>query len=244
MNNATKNTLKWVKSLYLTKYRNTYKCFIVEGDKMVQDALKHHPNQLKCIFHVSPEIIPYSIPDSCEVFQIKSEDLRRISKMKTPHNSLAVINYLNFSEESSNLVLACDSIQDPGNFGTIIRTADWFGVKTIWASKNTVDKYNSKVIQASMGSIFRVNVKYLDLKEVLSETKKRVYGTTLNGKVIQDSILQMDSVIVMGNEGGGISEEVLKCLDEELLIPGKGFAESLNVGVATGILLSFFTSLE
>ena len=243
MNYATKNTLKWVKSLYLRKYRNTYKCFNVEGDKMVQDALMHHPNQLKYIFHVSPEIIPYAIPDSCEVFKIKREDLRRISKMKTPHNSLAVINYLNFSEKSSDLVLACDFIQDPGNFGTIIRTADWFGVKTIWASKNTVDKYNFKVIQASMGSIYRVNVKYLDLKEVLLDTKKRVYGTTLNGKVIQNSVLQPNSVIVMGNEGAGISEEVLKCLDEELLIPGKGFAESLNVGVATGILLSFFTSI-
>ena len=150
------------------------------------------------------------------------------------------IDEIDFDRENK-IILACDDIQDPGNFGTIIRTADWFGIHNIVASKNTVDVFNQKVIQASMGSVFRVRVEYVDLKSWLMTSERRILGTLLEGTSIFDYKLETDSVVIIGNEGKGISSEIVELIQDKITIPAIGAAESLNAAVASGIILAELT---
>ena len=165
----------------------------------------------------------------------------QISSLKTPNNLLAIVKMTQQKQIDANFILALDDIQDPGNMGTILRIADWFGVDKIVCSKNTVDIYNSKVVQASMGSIFRVPTEYCQLEEFLAETELPIYGALLEGDNIYTKSLERKGVIILGNEGNGISESVQEFIQEAIHIPRFGHAESLNVAIAGSIILSEFS---
>ena len=240
---ASKQLLKDLSKLKMDKFRKVQNKFIVEGDKLVIEAMQTVP---KCIIQIF--LTPESKLNSKElekfnINEITTTELEKISTQKSPQHSIAILDstFLSKKIESSKIFLACDDIQDPGNFGTIIRTADWFGINTILASKNTVDVFNQKVIQASMGSVFRVNVEYVDLEYWLQNTERRILGAVLNGTSIFDCKVESDSVVVIGNEGKGISPEITELIHEKITIPSLGKAESLNAAVATGIIIAELT---
>jgi TrmH family RNA methyltransferase len=241
---ASKQLLKDIAKLKMHKFRNLHDRFVVEGDKLVHEAIKTIPRNILQIF-VTPDtkLAPDDIA-KFNVSEISSADLVKISTQKSPQNSLAVIDsfFHNTVIENDNLLLACDDIQDPGNFGTIIRTADWFGIRTILASKNSVDVFNQKVIQASMGSVFRVRVEYVYLKDWLSKTDRRIVGALLDGINIYKYQVPSNSVLIVGNEGKGISNDIIELIDDKITIPSFGNAESLNAAVATGIMLAELTN--
>jgi TrmH family RNA methyltransferase len=241
---ASKNTLKLIQRLKLPKFRYSDNLYVVEGDKMVNEAIKYVPNCIKFIVTTQHSSVLKNTPIQNSIYSISVDELTRISSQKNPQHSIAVIEFERLENKNFNndeLILCCDDIQDPGNFGTIIRTADWFGIKTIVASKNTVDVYNQKVIQASMGSIFRVHVEYVELVEWLQTCNRYKIGTVLQGTSLYDMIAPENSLLIVGNEGKGISQEIQFLLDEKIKIPGYGKAESLNAAVATGIVLAELT---
>lgn len=164
--------------------------------------------------------------------------MRELSMLHSASNILAIVKKPIHETSDSKFILAIDGVQDPGNFGTIIRTADWFGVDKIVCSKETVDVFNSKVIQSSMGSLFRIPIVYTNLATYLQESTLPIYGALLEGKNMYESKLTSKSITLMGNEGNGISEELRTFITDPILIPGKGKAESLNVAVATGVILA------
>lgn len=241
---ASKQLLKDLAKLKMHKFRNLQDKFVVEGDKLVYEAIKTIPRNILQIFITPDTKLALHDIDKFNVSEISSADLVKISSQKSPQNSLAVIDsfFNNTVIENDNLLLACDDIQDPGNFGTIIRTADWFGIRTILASKNSVDVFNQKVIQASMGSVFRVRVEYVDLKDWLSKTDRRIVGALLDGTNIYKYQVPSNSVLIVGNEGKGISHDIIELIDDKITIPSFGNAESLNAAVATGIMLAELTN--
>ncbi len=230
----SKNDIKLIRSLSQKKFRDQYSLFIVEGEKMLNEAL----------------MSDYEIEYICREEELGKVIMSQISSFSTPSQVLAVIRQKLPDEfpalEKGKLYLALDSIRDPGNMGTIIRIADWFGIDCIFASRDCVELYNPKVIQASMGSIFRTKVHYCDLINILTEAKNKlsIYGTHLNGKNIYESKLSRDGIIVMGNESSGISSSIENIIDQNLLIPpypvNADNAESLNVAIATAIVCSEF----
>ena len=175
---------------------------------------------------------------------IYEQELKKISALSTPNSCLAVFKIPSENKiTSSGLILALDDIRDPGNLGTILRLCDWFGIKQIICSKETVDIYNPKVVQATMGSIARVNVNYVDLKTFITEANIPVFGTFMDGENIYQSNLPQSGIIIMGNEANGISSEIEKIVTSRLTIPRYGElqkTESLNVATATAIILSEF----
>ena len=236
----TNNQKKFVKSLGQKKFRTEHNCFVVEGVKLVNELLQSD-FEVVDIYATSDWIEKNS---SVDVEQVSSKDLAIMSSFKSANEVLAVVKQKQYHDidYSEQLTIALDNVQDPGNMGTIVRTADWFGIKSIVCSKDSVDLYNPKVIQATMGSIFRVDVYYTDLIDYLSNKKNVVYAATLNGKNIYKQKLQKESaVILMGNESRGISSELLSLVNEEISIPRIGEAESLNVATATAILCAEFT---
>jgi TrmH family RNA methyltransferase len=240
---TSKQLLKDIAKLKMHKFREMQNKFVVEGDKLVVEAIQSIPQSVLQIF-VTPETkISSKELEKFNVFEISSADLEKISTQKSPQHSLAIIDSSFQPTETKNvkLVLACDDIQDPGNFGTIIRTADWFGISRIVASRKTVDVFNQKVIQASMGSVFRVPVEYVDLKSWLINSERRILGAVLNGTSIFDYKVVQESVIIIGNEGKGISQEISELIQDKITIPAIGRAESLNAAVATGIIVAELT---
>jgi len=231
----SKNKIKWIKSLHLKKYRDAESVFIVEGDKMVTELIQFWKDQIDfiCTSDLSFEF-------DGNLFVTDEKTIKEISSLTTPNKFLAVVKKPTVAVKKSNLILALDGIQDPGNFGTIIRTADWFGVDLIVCSKGTVDMLNPKVVQSSMGSLFRIPVIYEDLPRYLSNSELPVYGALLEGENVYQEHLSEKAIIVMGNEGAGISTEVQNLIQHKLHIPLFGGAESLNVAIATGVLLSEF----
>ncbi|MBP6090835.1 MAG: RNA methyltransferase [Crocinitomicaceae bacterium] len=178
-----------------------------------------------------------------EIVEVSSKELEQLSLLKTPNLVLAIVKKPSkrISQASTTkLTLALDGVQDPGNLGTILRIADWFGIETIICSKETVDCFNPKVVQASMGAVFRVHCFYTDLSMYLKNVKVPIYGADLNGDNLFELKALQPGVIVMGNEGNGLSTEVRECIQQKLMIPKFGNAESLNVAVATGIIVSAF----
>ena len=173
-------------------------------------------------------------------YLIDEKTIKEIGSLTTPNKFLAVVKKPIVNSIKTQLVLVLDGVQDPGNFGTIVRTADWFGVDLIVCSKGTVDMYNSKVVQSSMGSLFRIPIIYNDLTTYLSNATLPIFGALLEGQNVYSEKLPEDAIIVMGNEGSGISEEVKSLIQHKIHIPRFGGAESLNVSIATGILLSEF----
>ena len=236
LESLSKNKIKWIRSFQLKKNRDLEQLFIVEGEKMVLELISKHPELIECMVSTDRE---FSFDGSC--YYADNKSMNQISSLKTPNRLLAVVKKNNSKEIKSKFILVLDGVQDPGNMGTILRTADWFDIDEIVCSVNTVDVYNSKVVQSSMGAIFRVPTRYCDLKVYLQETKHTVYGALLEGDNIYTKSLKREGIIVMGNEGYGISEEIKSFIQESLHIPRFGESESLNVAVSTAIILSEFS---
>lgn len=237
----TNNDAKLIISLSKKKFRQKYNKFTVEGIKNVQEVLKS-----SLIVHkvYATEDVFDGFSDLVEI--ISEKDLKKISQQVHPNVALALCE---IPEEniiqSQGLVLGLDDIRDPGNFGTIIRLADWFGIQQIVCSKETVDVYNSKVIQSTMGSFLRVQINYVDLKSFLNEYSHPIFGTFMDGEIIYTKDFPTQMFLLMGNEANGISPELQKIIDEKISIPQMGKlqeTESLNVAMATGIILGEIAS--
>ncbi len=239
MQSLSKNKIKWIRSLQLKKNREELGLFIVEGEKMVNEALKSFSNQVEFLCLTKSSAISYE-NSNFEVAIASEDELKSISSLKNPNKSLAILKIPSKKRITTDFRIALDGIQDPGNMGTILRLADWFDVKEIICSKETVDVYNPKVVQASMGAIFRINVIYCDLPTYLAKIKEPIFGALLEGQNIYKKEIEPKGILVLGNEGNGISREVISLVSEPITIPKFGQAESLNVSVATGILLSEF----
>ena len=237
---------KYIQSLGQKKHRDEHGHFIAEGPKIIHELLVSVPQQVKEVYAVK-EWLKENGNDQHDIVihEISEGELERISQLKTPHQVIAIVDKFkdNKSIETKGKVsLALDNIQDPGNLGTIIRTADWFGVTQIVCSPDCADVYNPKVVQATMGSIARVKVFNTDLVKWLKELKEvRIYATLLEGNDVTKMNPVMEGVIVIGNESKGISKELSQLANERITIPGKGPAESLNAAVAAGIILSHLT---
>ena len=245
----SKSIIKLIRSLEHKKFRTEHQLFVAEGNKIVSELiLSKHP--IEYLIATEKWIKEQKTLPKINLIEVTEKELERISFQKTPQHVLAVCriekNELNISDLKNSLSLALDDVQDPGNVGTIIRIADWFGIKNILASHSTADVYNPKVIQATMGAFARVNVHYFDLAEFLQQQKNNIpiYGTTLDGKNIYSQNLKPNGIIVMGSEGNGISKEVQKTLTHKLFIPpftdGEPVCESLNVATATAIVCAEF----
>ena len=247
----TKNRISQIKSLSTKKGRVELGEFVAEGQKMLEEMI-NSDFEIVEVYYISQ--VQETIDAICKgvnAIKISTNDMSRISQLKTPSPVLVVVKIPQTHEVlecSDELVLALDSIQDPGNMGTIIRIADWYGIKKIYCSHNSVDIYSSKVVQATMGAISRVKIYYVDLVEFLSKTKMPVYGTFLEGENIYTKKLSVSGVIVMGNEGSGISKEVERYVNQKIFIPPYPAdvltSESLNVAVATAICVSEFRRVE
>lgn len=236
----SKNQIKLITSLQQKKYRKQEQLFFAEGVKVVQELL-HSNFELQELFTTKQDFLSVS---KDKLHAISEAELKKISALATPNSCLAVFKIPKAKEtKESGLILALDDVRDPGNLGTIIRLCDWFGIETLFCSEETVDIYNPKVVQATMGSVSRVNVVYGDLENFLVKTKLTVFGTFMDGKNIYQESLPNDGVIVMGNEANGISEAVEKLVTDRIAIPRFGdlqITESLNVATATAIILSEF----
>lgn len=246
---TTKAFRKRIASLAVCKGRKKYNEFLAEGSKCVEDTLGYF--QLHYLIATDSWIENHRNINNIEseLIKVSRQEICEMSAMSTPSDVIAVYEIpeqIEFEPKSldGKLVLALDRIQDPGNLGTIIRTADWMGVDTILASFDTVDCYNPKTVQATMGALSRVNLIYGNLSEMISKIEAPVYGTFLEGENIYKSKLTPNGVVVMGNEGKGVSEEVKKTVNKKLFIPpypgGRITSESLNVATATAIVMSCF----
>ena len=235
----SKNTIKLITSLRQKKYRQKHNLFIAEGVKVVNELLSSSLKVFK-IYTTSTNVLNES--DNVEV--ITEDELKKVSNLKAPNKVLGIFEIPSEKEiDTNNFIVALDEVNDPGNLGTIIRLCDWFGVKQLICSKNTVDCYNPKVIQSTMGSLTRVNIVYTDLISFLEKTNLPTYTADMDGENVYKSKLPEKAILVMGNEANGISKEVNNVVQQKLTIPRFGDiqqTESLNVATATAILLSEF----
>jgi TrmH family RNA methyltransferase len=234
----SKNEIKYIQSLFQKKTRDKEGIFIAEGIKLVNELL-HSDIVVKKIYATEEWIAEHK--QQSNSIKVQPEELKRISTQSTPSQVLAIVEKKKLTTEpllKNKITLVLDGIQDPGNFGTIIRIADWFGIDQIIASTDTADLYNSKVIQSTMGSIIRISVWYKDLITWLSKANIPVYGALLNGANIYHVKHIKEGLLVIGNESKGIRENLLPFIQHVVTIPKRGAAESLNAAVATGIILS------
>ncbi|HPH31520.1 MAG TPA: RNA methyltransferase [Chitinophagaceae bacterium] len=240
-----KSKIKYIQSLGQKKFRDEAGLFIAEGPKIVSELLKTCPAQVKQVFAVKEWLTEHEfLTRGVQTETILEQELEKISQLKTPNKVLALVEYAasNELQLKGQLSIGLCGIQDPGNLGTIIRIADWFGVTQVICSEDSADLYNPKVIQSTMGSIARVNVFYTDLANLLSELKDfPVFATVLDGEDVKTVGRQSQGIILIGNESKGIPPEILSIANKRLTISRKGGAESLNAGVATGIILSHLT---
>lgn len=247
MTTLSKNKIKYIHSLALKKIRKEEQVFLAESPKVVEELAAYFP----CRFLAATSSWLKANPtiSANEIAEVTQDELSRASLLKTPQQVLAIFEQPQYTLDSQvvrhSLCLALDDVQDPGNLGTIIRLADWFGIKDIICSPNTVDVYNPKVIQATMGAIARVKIHYTPLTDFIRSVGNiPVYGTFLNGENIYGQELANNGLIVMGNEGNGISPEIETLVSHRLYIPnypqGQKTSESLNVAIATSIVCSEF----
>jgi TrmH family RNA methyltransferase len=240
----SKNEIKFIRSLQQKKFRDSENLFIVEGVKMVGELLKQDRFQIKTIYLTENCIL--EVPRSIEEVEVSSAELEKISGLKSPNQVLAIVEQFNESKlncEEENMILLLDEIKDPGNLGTIIRTADWFGISQVICSERSVEVYNPKVVQASMGAIFRVTAFYTDLIEAIGELKDHdfeIFGADMAGADAMKIEFPRKSVLVMGSESHGLSDKIREAVTT-ISIPKKGDAESLNVGMAAGILMAQYS---
>ncbi|MES2575104.1 MAG: RNA methyltransferase [Bacteroidota bacterium] len=237
---VSKNQIKLITSLQQKKYRQTNQLFFAEGIKVIQELVASNFE----LVHLYTTQNDFEGVSKEKKIIISETDLKKISALATPNTCLALFKIPAEKKViESGLILALDSIRDPGNLGTILRLCDWFGIDQLICSKETVDIYNPKVVQATMGSIARVNVNYIDLESFLNQTKLPVFGTFMNGTNIYKTDLPNEGIIIMGNEANGISPQLEKLAKKRLTIPRFGNlqkTESLNVATATAIILSEF----
>ena len=235
--------IKYIQSLGQKKFRDEEQVFIAEGPKIVKELLESDNADIKELFAVKEWIDENKdLTDRAEVIEITEAELERISQLTTANKVLALVRQFDEPKKiitKDKIVLALDMIQDPGNFGTIIRIADWFGIDQVVCNHGCADIYNPKVVQATMGSIARISVLYTDLEKWLKETNSSIYVTTLDGQDMASVKKIKEGIIVIGNESKGISAEILQLAKTKLSISKKGKAESLNAAVATGIILSY-----
>ena len=232
------NHQKLITSLSQKKYRQKHQLFIAEGVKVVRELLKSS-FELEIIFSTDYEF------SSIDCFvQVSDQELKKISSLKTPNKVLALFKIPSQKKiNSSGLIVALDTVNDPGNLGTIIRLCDWFGVEQLVCSKDTVDCYNSKVVQATMGSLTRVSISYLNLPEYLQTVSLPIFIADMDGVNIHKAKLPASAVLVMGNEANGVSETLKQLVSNKISIPRYGNSnqvESLNVATATAVLLNEF----
>lgn len=244
----SKNKIKFIRSLEQKKYRKEEQAFLAEGNKLVGDLLGH----FECRLLVATEAWQMAHPGVTaeETVVVSKDELARASLLKAPQEVLAVFRQPAYSCDPSvaatELCLALDDVQDPGNLGTIVRIADWFGIRHIFCSIGTADLYNPKTVQATMGAMARVRLHYVALPELLQALPEGtpVYGTFLDGSDLYAQPLSAAGVVVMGNEGNGISAGVARLVNRRLLIPnypvGAPTSESLNVAVATAVVCAEF----
>ncbi len=245
-----KSTIKYIQSLQHKKFRDEYKRFVAEGPKVVEGLLSNDSFKLAGIYALQEWVdemdktLQKSYHDKIEI--VKDFELLKIASYKTANKVVAVFEQKSMmlqNQFSKKITLVLDDIQDPGNLGTIIRTADWFGIENIICSVNTVDMYNSKVVQSTMASLGNVNIFYTDLKAWLKDQKKvKIFAATLDGKLLNEFNKIKEGIIIIGNESKGVSDVIMKLANEKITIPKFGHAESLNAAVATGIILSKFVN--
>jgi TrmH family RNA methyltransferase len=247
----TNNKQKLIVSLQQKKYRNEHQLFVIEGVKIISEFILStnlitevfisHENQL------SAEVMSAAAAKGIEIALADEKSIQRISTQSTSQHCIAlakIFAHQTAIESLKNEVsIVLDQIQDPGNLGTIIRTADWFGIKNIYCSVDTVDCYNSKVVQSSMGSLCNVNLHYVSLQDLLSQTKLlgiKVFGTLLNGNALKETSIEKGSMLVFGNEANGISAEIKEYIDQAITISKSAstHAESLNVATTVAIVLA------
>jgi len=236
----SKNQIKLITSLQQKKFRQINKLFLAEGVKVIQELLQSN-FELEHLYETE------SLFETIKISQktrISEADLKKISCLSTPNNCLALFKIPDQKPTSNKgLIVALDDVRDPGNLGTIIRLCDWFGVEQILCSEQTVDVFNPKVVQATMGSISRVKVSYLDLENYIKSTTVAVFGTFMDGKNVYKETLPQEGILILGNEANGISEKLERLVSNRLAIPRFGHlqqTESLNVATATAIFLSEF----
>jgi RNA methyltransferase, TrmH family len=244
----TSQQIKVVKSLQSKKFRYEQGLFVAEGDKLVSDLLQGNLT-FKSVYHTVLWAPPANCPPSLFI-QVSGKEMERMSGLVNPSSVLATIEYPNYrvnkSDIVNNLTLALDDVQDPGNVGTILRLADWFGIDTILCSHGTADAFAPKVVQASMGSVSRVKVVYCNLLETLMSYSSSIpiYGAFMDGANIYNANLQAKGIVVLGNEGSGICPDIEKLITQKISIPsfasGRKSVESLNVAMASAIICSEF----
>jgi TrmH family RNA methyltransferase len=249
----TKQQIKYIRSLHQKKFRDEFNCFIAEGYKIINEVIATQSFAIEivvCTPGAKAQLNLSLLNSNVKLIEVSSREFSRISVQKTPQEAMAVLKMNKFSNSLLNIdgsiVFALDRIQNPGNFGTILRLADWFGVNDILCSDDCVDVYNQKVIQASMGAFLRINLFYGKLSEMLIKLKEQqgfsLFGTFLNGNNIYEEKFNKKSVIILGNESSGISEQIKSLTDRQIRIPnysaGDEKTESLNVSVAAAIICS------
>jgi TrmH family RNA methyltransferase len=234
----SKSDIKLIKSLHQKKFRNEYRQFIVEGEKCVNELL-HSDYEIIHLYHTHEW---ENKSNNIQKTPVSINELQRLSTLNTANKVLALVKqkdttFIKYVDEKISLCLY--DIKDPGNLGTIIRVADWFGIKNIYLSENSVEVYNPKCVQASMGSLFRVNCRYGAVENIFSDAKKnqsKVVAATLEGINLYQYRKPEKTLLVMGSESHGLSPDILNLCDEQITIPSYGQAESLNVAIATGII--------
>lgn len=236
----SKNQLKFIRGLKKKKIRQAEQLFIAEGIKVVEE-LVDSSFEIHQLYATPAYANPLELPN---IQVITDKELQLISDFSTPNQTLGIFKMpVADTVKNVGLTVVLDEINDPGNLGTIIRLCDWFGVSQLVCSENTVDCFNQKVVQASMGSLTRVSIVYTDLIKFLTADKRSIYGTFLHGDNIYSKDLEKEAVIVLGNEANGVSHEIEKLIEKKITIPQFGemqATESLNVAMATAIVLSEF----
>ena len=236
----SKNQLKLITSLSQKKYRQKNSLFIAEGIKVVNELL-NSSFQVDILFATDDFETTIS---SDKIVRVSEKDLQKISNLKSPNKVLGLFKIPDEKPlQQKGLTIVLDAINDPGNLGTIIRLCDWFGVTQLICSKDTVDCYNAKVVQASMGSLTRISIQYIALENYFQETNLPTFIADMNGENVYKSTLPKEAILVMGNEANGVSDEIRALIKNKISIPKFGETqetESLNVATATAILLSEF----
>ncbi|GAB4202906.1 MAG: RNA methyltransferase [Bacteroidia bacterium] len=243
MSDLSKNQIKFIKSLHQKKYRQDHQMFLLEGEKLVNEVLRDKPEIVE--FIVTKSSFKHSIPQSIKIYKTEDDIFESLSCLSAPPGIMAVCRYFDIPPSNINLhkhfTFYLDRINDPGNLGTIIRTADWFGIPEIFCSPNCVDVFNPKTIQSSKGSFLRVKVSYTPFQNLNISDDINIYAADTNGKNLFE-IHQKTGIIILGNEANGISNELLQIAKQKITIPKhpNSKTESLNVAMSAAIIASYF----